>query len=78
MDFRSYDGLIYKMQRVDPLKIDLEVARDIFENKIKNLTPHFNNPDDEHYKECQPYVPFMAWLSQLCMLVVDAKQEHAY
>jgi hypothetical protein len=61
---------MYKMNRIDPASLTLDIVKNHFENTLKPLTETFTDPSNELYKVCSPYAPFLAWGTQFYLLVV--------
>lgn len=74
MYLRNYDGLIYKLSKTDPASVSEEVANKHFES-IKLITKCFTDRENENFRECSPYTPFLAWASQFYVLTQHARNE---
>lgn len=78
MYLKSYDSFMFKVNQLDPLKVDENNTRYHFEKTLQPLTKFFTDSTSEQFKTCNPFSPILAWASQFCILVIDAKQENAY
>ena len=66
------------MNRVDPVKMTLDIAKEHFEKSIQPLTKCFTDSSNENFKLCSPYAAFLAWATQFYFLIIESKQEQAY
>jgi small-conductance mechanosensitive channel len=59
----KYEGLIYKMDTVEPAKIrDCVLTKHL--DTVKTITKSFVDSSSEDYKVCSKFAPFLAWASQ--------------
>lgn len=70
MYLKKQEGLLYKMQKVDPSTIRDSVIEKHFET-IKHIQKSFIDNTSEDYKECSQYAAFIAWASQFIVLCKD-------
>ncbi len=71
---RKQEQLIHKMNNVDAGAIDKHVHDKHFDT-VKDVTRHFTDADDDEFKVCSEYVPFLAWTTRFLILVGHAREE---
>lgn len=71
MYLKNQEGLLYKMQKVDPKSIRDSVLNKHFDT-IKAIQKSFIDSTNEDYTECSPYAAFIAWASQFIVLCKDS------
>ena len=66
---------MYKINRADPLTVQIETAKYYQDKVIRPLTKAFTDPSHDDFKLCHPYAPLLSWANQYCNLVIEAHQE---
>ena len=65
MYLKNYDGLMYKMQRVDPAEVPEDSVK-LNEKKLEELTKGFTEQDQPDFNVNSDYVHLFAWASNFC------------
>ena len=65
MYLKNYDGLMYKMQRVDPAEVPEDSVK-LNEKKLEELTKGFTEQDQPDFSVNSDYVHLFAWASNFC------------
>ena len=66
--FENIDTLLDKLNNANPRRTTEQVAEKHFE-VIKRITKSFIDSATENFKDCSPYAPFLAWVTQYVILV---------
>jgi hypothetical protein len=62
------------MTKTEPESVSEQVAEKHFET-IKMITKCFTDKENENYRECSPFTPFLAWTTQFYFLTQHARNE---
>ena len=71
---RRHEGLIYKMNKIDPSLMTEKVHKTHFEI-IKSITKSFSDPTDHDYKICVEFMPLLCWATKFHIMAGFAREE---
>jgi len=71
---RKHESLMYKLNKTDPSSVSELVAEYHYE-RLKAITKCFTDRNNEYFRDCSAYTPFLAWATQFYFLIQHAKQE---
>mmetsp|Transcript_29967 Transcript_29967/g.22237 ORF Transcript_29967/g.22237 Transcript_29967/m.22237 type:complete len:155 (-) Transcript_29967:191-655(-) len=69
---RNHEQLTFKLTNTEPSSVSPAVAQKHFET-IQVISKHFTDPQNENFRECSPYVPFLAWVTQFYFLTTHVQ-----